>query len=125
MIGLMRASASSGIAALERAHSKGRTQGHEEGQRHAIAGRTVEVQNHQLEQLRETMKAFEEASGLKLRNQWDAGPVGAAVKVLLHKSPDRVVAVLQSAADHARATATTAEKSIEAIREAMAAGAES
>lgn len=78
VVGLMRAAAGCGLNALQRAEHRGYDRGVEAGKRMAEPGRVAE----RYESLREEVRRFEEETGLRVRNPWDAREIGAAVAIV-------------------------------------------
>jgi hypothetical protein len=86
-IGIMRAGADAGLAALGRARAAGWNEGREAGQKEAAGGRLDERAQRQLAELRAVVATFTEASGIDLERQsWgsvdEARRLGEAVKVV-------------------------------------------
>lgn len=119
VVGMMRASADAGTAALLRAEDRGRRLGYDLAHAEGVSEPDVALRRAQaeLEQLRDTVRRFEEASGVKVE-QWDSGRIGFAVKVLMAAGPDPTYKAAQIArladdlvrhADQVRRTAKAVE----------------
>lgn len=80
-VGVMRASANCGFAALARAEARGRREGLR------LAEKRVEAQSvdgrlrRELEDLRGTIREFEQKAGISI-GTWDAGDIGQAVAIV-------------------------------------------
>ena len=109
-VGVMRAAADCGVNALARARSDGREEGYRQGKEAAERG-TSDIQ---LQQLRQTVEAFEEASGIHL-SHWDAGHVGEIVRLIQQErhDPGWVFRAASSRADRL-------EQAVEAVRAGIA-----
>lgn len=93
MAGVLRAAADTSTTVLLRERNAGREQGRAEVLEQA--GRTADGEDDPMvklrlqeltrdnEQMRETIRGFEEASGIDLSSRWDAGRVGQAVALVL------------------------------------------
>ena len=83
VVGLLRASADSGVGALQRAEERGYDRGHQVAKREAELAELPIGGNPggRLEELRARVNAFEQASGLKISNT-DSGRVGRLVALV-------------------------------------------
>lgn len=100
-IGLMRACANAGVGALQRAEMRGQDRGYQlgvkDGQR--TAGEGVSKANY--EALLAQVKAFEEASGIKVRDRWEGGErMGRLVAAVSKLNARPAAAVAQIAGAH-------------------------
>lgn len=122
-VGLMRASADAGFGALQRAEQRGYSTGREAGVREGKRSVDHTQVNRRHEELLATVKAFEEASGIKLTDRWtmDAEETGAAVRALMHyrTRPGRLVDETRRQADAMRARAKDVAALADALAEAL------
>lgn len=94
-VGVVRATAGAGISALSRARDAGRSQGYQEGIRHAESGGDGRLRD-QLTKLRDQVAAFQEASGLEITTYSDGRRLGEMVALVQKvafdpiRLPDRV-----------------------------------
>lgn len=123
-VGLLRAAADCGTSALLRAEQRGRQKGQEEGRQKAERGTSDEA----LRSLRDRVQRFEEASGLRLGDEYSAGELGSLVALVrreayspgwLADSVDRSADSAIAAAERLTADAKSARQKARAISEAV------
>lgn len=108
-VGLMRAAADSGLNALHRAEARGRERGYKEGIEAAERKSGDRVAKAALDELRATVREFEEASGLKITDRW-AGVDDLGRLVAIVRNEMRMPGwMAQSVGSAARHTAERAE----------------
>lgn len=78
----------------------------------------VHAIEYDLNRLRETIKKFEEASGVKLASSWEAGRIGKAVKVVMESGIDSYQSRLQYIYKQAKGIATSIGNELEKAEEA-------
>lgn len=114
-VGVMRAAAACGINALQRAERKGREEGVRIGQERAVR---PDFQARQLEELRNQVKEFEEAAGVKISDSWTAGRIVAAVGIVLKelKDPDWITRQIGSEAGQILTQIDTLKRDVERLQ---------
>jgi hypothetical protein len=106
-IGLLRASADTGLNALQHAEAKGRMIGREQAERELARSTGDERLRRQLAELTEKVEKFEQASGIDLAKCWDVDGLGESVALVqkIISSPTRFSQRLERQAEDTEAIA--------------------
>jgi hypothetical protein len=124
LVGLFRASADAGINALQRAQRKGFDEGMERAksmpQWNADTSSSWEVQQvrSDFEALRDSVRSFEEAAGIKI-DRWRSKELGAVVRIVneaVLQGPDTIAKRLDREAESLRGMADVTDKLAVALR---------
>lgn len=124
VVGLLRATADTGVNVLHREYQRGYSAGVEVAEQRpskatglsTAEARRLQDAEHQLERLREQVKAFEEAAGITIADGWgarNATRIGSIVRLVDQaaiQGPDIVANRLASEADHVRGIAGVMDK---------------
>ena len=99
-VAIMRSATAAGASALQRAEQAGYWKGQEAGRKEAERRQAGGLIQHDLNQLRDALARFEQASGVTITT-WDAGRIGEAVALVLAAriQPARLTDLLDGTAE--------------------------